>query len=692
MEDFGIVYIIENAQQFWSELEDILRISEDASLGQLDATLSRFVSFCATYHEQYLQSPIQLEHACSLLLQCDLFTFHSERMRERLLEDAEKTTDPHGQLILFQILLQYGRNHPSFLRSQKKWAPLLPLLMDYVLLDFDPEVEDLATSSGWNKTLPTPIEANLRILAVGILYEVCRVQKFSLADLRVFDDAFIDFLFDLVEQTRHMQDEALNYSLIKLIVALNEQFMVATVSSSTSSNGHKDSKHLPAEQNNRVLRVLMLRLNSSKTFGENMIFMLNRAGRTPEDLCMQLLVLKILYLLFTTKGTTEYFYTNDLRVLVDVFLRELVDLDEDSESLRHTYLRVLHPLLTRTQLRSVPYKRPQVVRTLESLISHSSIRDINPTTKRLVERCLSGDWCVQLRRVNSPGSDTTATGFSTGTSRGNSPGVADTVSTAKDEYIPTSSPDSPHFLKPRERQHSIKASKSVENLRKTNGTKGKTHGESYTKHGNASVLNLQSIGAALPATSLPVSPTSPITNVKLPQRASTLPDQNLSSSSSASLPSSVSSLDQLAGATSSPKHPPSISRVHSHQGTSSGSTPAPPAVTVHSSSLGQVVDSIVSPTPVQHSSGRSQSSMSGKKNFSYNPSSNSTSRSYEQERQRRSAPPTPPPKRRKPPAIPVEKTARTAGGATMMTIASSSVTGGRKAPSPLSRVHPVNPS
>lgn len=55
-------------------------------------------------------------------------------------------------------------------------------------------------------------------------------------------------------------------------------------------------------------------------------------GRSPEDLCMQLLILKILYLLFTTKGTSEYFYTNDLRVLVDVFLRELVDLDEDSES------------------------------------------------------------------------------------------------------------------------------------------------------------------------------------------------------------------------------------------------------------------------------------------------------------------------------------------------------------------------
>ena len=54
--------------------------------------------------------------------------------------------------------------------------------------------------------------------------------------------------------------------------------------------------------------------------------------KTPEDLCMQLLVLKILYLLFSTQGTSEYFYTNDLQVLVDVFLRELVNLDEESES------------------------------------------------------------------------------------------------------------------------------------------------------------------------------------------------------------------------------------------------------------------------------------------------------------------------------------------------------------------------
>lgn len=146
---------------------------------------------------------------------------------------------------------------------------------------------------------------------------------------------------------------------------------------------------------------------------------------------MQLLVLKLLYLLFRTEGMSEYFYTNDLCVLVDVFLREIGNIDEDNESvclvnslrlssaetpqLRHTYLRVLHPLLTKTQLRSMPYKRAQIVHTLESLIENEPIWDIDPTTKRLVQRCLSGDWCVQFRkktdaskRVTSPAPSVTS--------------------------------------------------------------------------------------------------------------------------------------------------------------------------------------------------------------------------------------------------------------------------------------------
>jgi hypothetical protein len=70
------------------------------------------------------------------------------------------------------------------------------------------------------------------------------------------------------------------------------------------------------------------------------------ADGTPDSLCVSLLILKILYLLFTTSGTQEYFYTNDLCVLVDVFIRELYNLDEESEGVRPT----LPPLCARPAL------------------------------------------------------------------------------------------------------------------------------------------------------------------------------------------------------------------------------------------------------------------------------------------------------------------------------------------------------
>ena len=95
---------------------------------------------------------------------------------------------------------------------------------------------------------------------------------------------------------------------------------------------------------NNVTQVLIYKGNDLKNFGQCIIFMLNRernflsplkiwhltgfAGETS----LQLLILKLLYLIFTTPETYEYFYNNDLRVLVDVFIRELYDLPDDAES------------------------------------------------------------------------------------------------------------------------------------------------------------------------------------------------------------------------------------------------------------------------------------------------------------------------------------------------------------------------
>jgi Protein of unknown function (DUF2013) len=152
----------------------------------------------------------------------------------------------------------------------------------------------------------------------------------------------------------------------------------------------------PRPLTNRVLKAISTHLLSYKTFGENLILLLNRESETS----LQLLILKLLYLLFSTKGTAEYFYTNDLHVLLDVILRNLLDLpaeDAAMQALRHTYLRVLFPLLANSQLRrqGMGYKRDeirQVLRVLSGDISGPHFAPVDPTTVRLVQRCKTVDW------------------------------------------------------------------------------------------------------------------------------------------------------------------------------------------------------------------------------------------------------------------------------------------------------------
>lgn len=128
----------------------------------------------------------------------------------------------------------------------------------------------------------------------------------------------------------------------------------------------------------------------------------------PDETSLQLLTLKVLYLLFTTRTTYEYFYTNDLRVLVDILIRNLLDLPEDASALRHTYLRVLYPLLAHTQLRYPPqYKREEIRKLLAVLrrgqvsevdadsptnASWQHFEEVDETTARLVQRCQKVPW------------------------------------------------------------------------------------------------------------------------------------------------------------------------------------------------------------------------------------------------------------------------------------------------------------
>jgi hypothetical protein len=140
-----------------------------------------------------------------------------------------------------------------------------------------------------------------------------------------------------------------------------------------------------------------------------------------DETSLQLLTLKILYLLFTTRTTYEYFYTNDLRVLVDILIRNLLDLPEDASALRHTYLRVLYPLLAHTQLRYPPQYKREEIRKLLAVLRRGQVsevdvgsptnanwqhfEEVDETTARLIQRCQKVPWLTNPDEETIPQSE-----------------------------------------------------------------------------------------------------------------------------------------------------------------------------------------------------------------------------------------------------------------------------------------------
>ncbi|KPV71710.1 uncharacterized protein RHOBADRAFT_56533 [Rhodotorula graminis WP1] len=397
------------------------------------------------FWDHFLAAPGALDHALLALLSSPLFTSHVDRMTDNIITSISHPEASSSTLFIsLMLVLHLGEGANPLTTAgvwadarkpgagvtvgsskvyrfmRRRWREVVPVLMNRVwhagvvhevleegvAPDAAAKGEALVAmpADGWEERVGTA--------ATAVLYELCRVQKLGPEELADFSFDFVSRLFSLVERTRDVEDETFNYSLIKLLIALNEQFMISTVPAERDngagklpppilptvvSSGGKKRERGP----NMVLEVLKEKEHESKTFGENIIFILNRADGTPDSLCVSLLILKILYLLFTTSGTQEYFYTNDLCVLVDVFIRELYNLDEESEGLKHTYLRVLHPLLTNTQLRHHPYKRPELRRCLESLVAQTYYRACDPTTRRLVERNLRASWCQTLRSADA---------------------------------------------------------------------------------------------------------------------------------------------------------------------------------------------------------------------------------------------------------------------------------------------------
>ncbi|CCG82560.1 Putative uncharacterized protein [Taphrina deformans PYCC 5710] len=382
--DHDISYEVEDEAQFWQEVDDIIQPTSTTP-SAIQNVVNNFISFVSQFGADYLTTDADVEICCEKLLDSDFHMDNAELVREAMIAYQPEQDKIAKCYVNLYLLLLDGRKNTRTFKLMKR-AHMVPVI------------------ANWAKQHQVDSIRFTR-LALTTLYEMCRMQKLSEADMHCFDEEFIWFLLRSVEISRD-DDDPYSYNCIKVIVSLNEQFMVAGLpqaqqpfprtSSNTSLSVASIETTGPHQAQNSIVKVLSDHGSRFKAFGENLIRMLNRE----RDTALQLLILKQLFLLFTNAATYEYFYTNDLHVLIDVFIRELYNLPTEDEALRHTYLRVLHPLLIHTQLRHAPfYKATEMVNLLTSLNQECShFGPVGTTTVRLLARCLTVPWLLPPRK------------------------------------------------------------------------------------------------------------------------------------------------------------------------------------------------------------------------------------------------------------------------------------------------------
>ncbi|KAL4920324.1 hypothetical protein BDW62DRAFT_177230 [Aspergillus aurantiobrunneus] len=370
---------VDNEQQFWTNIQEIVSApcsSEDL----IDNALRAYLSLAAKYKDQYLQTELEVARCSFRLLSSTIFAAHADYVRRQMIYALLQEDDPVTLHMITSFLLFDGRQHEVPLHMMNEEGTF-PRLLELLHAQAMHREDDTA--------------AGLHRLLMDLVYELSRIQRIKIEDLILVDDDFVRGLFDIIEHLSFDANDPYHYPVIRVLLVLNEQFMI-------SAHNSDDEQSPSSPLTNKVIKVLSMHGNSYKTFGENIILLINREAETS----LQLLTLKLLYLIFTTPSTYEYFFTNDLHVLVDILIRNLLDLPEEASALRHTYLRVLYPLIAHTQLRFPPhYKRDELKRMLSLLVRGQLTDDtaadcekithfdeVDETTRRLVLRCATVDW------------------------------------------------------------------------------------------------------------------------------------------------------------------------------------------------------------------------------------------------------------------------------------------------------------
>lgn len=183
---------------------------------------------------------------------------------------------------------------------------------------------------------------------------------------------FSEFLLELIENPPETDvDEQIPDLFLTLLLAYNLQFENA--------------------DENILLDALETRDNA-KTFCEKVLLLLNREDDPvrifDHEPAPQNSVLKLVTNLFMRQKTAEHFYTNDVKVAIDIITRQLADLSPGDQR-RKQYLKILQGIIRNTDYGSHQHRRDDLLRCFARIFCEEG--DISKDDQALV-RAISNEF------------------------------------------------------------------------------------------------------------------------------------------------------------------------------------------------------------------------------------------------------------------------------------------------------------
>jgi len=172
---------------------------------------------------------------------------------------------------------------------------------------------------------------------------ICYQYKLPYEESRKLDEDFVEFLFDMALKYVNYSDETFLRATLKCIFCVNMQFEVL---------------------NENIVMQILSRKNEAQHLGNTIVVLFNRQ----EDVLCMIPCLKFLKDLFSARSTSDFFFINDLQVLLDVIIRAVNDLPPGDE-LRPKYLQALYALLKNNPNYSKTlYKKKDILEMTSSLL------------------------------------------------------------------------------------------------------------------------------------------------------------------------------------------------------------------------------------------------------------------------------------------------------------------------------------